>query len=798
MRVGRWRLSRVSQAMTVAVAALAAAMVIAAACVGLGLHREAEERAGHETQRLAVVLAEQTAQAVDSVNMVLSDLAHDDGLALFRTSEELRSLMGSADVHRDLRTRLAGLPQANRIAIVGADGRQVNSSWNWPAAAADVSDRDDFRAARDAGTDGPFIGEPVLSQEAGVWVVDVARRITAPDGGFLGMIVASIHLTYFSDFYAAIGLPDGMRVNVVRRDGMVLTSFPEDEGRVGHPLVALAEWRAAVAAGGGTYWTPGRMAGSPRLVYAQQVSRLPLVVTVGMTRTAIFAPWWRQIGLLTVATSCVLVCLGLLLRMLLQQFRRLEATEADLTGRNRELDAARAALDEKSCVLETTLANMDQGLMMVTAEGIVAVCNDRAIELLALPRALALRRPRFREILDHQWESGEFSGDPAMKVLLDRGGFIDRPQSYERRRPNGMVLEVRTVPLAGGGLVRTYTDITQRRIAEEQVRFAARHDALTGLPNRAAFAEWLDAAVARADLADQLHGVAVLYIDLDRFKQINDTLGHRAGDELLQHVARRMSGALRESDILARMGGDEFALLMPGLGGPEAATSVAHRLLDVVRRPYDLEEGQARIGVSIGIACAPEHGRTGDELLNNADLALYRAKNTGRDCTASMTRAPMASSRTSGFRGRTELRAAGPAAFARLPADLGHPQPAYRRHRGAGALAPPGEGLHLARQLHSACRAHRPHHSARPLGAGMRLPRGADLGESGAGFGERLAEPAAIAGPCRRGPRGARGHRVARRAPQAGGHREPAAGGGRRRHRHHDGAAGAGRRAGAR
>jgi diguanylate cyclase (GGDEF)-like protein len=640
MRFAPSGLSRASHAVTVVVVALGLGVLIAAACVALGLYREAHARAGQETHRLAVVLAEETAQALHSVDLVLSDLVREARLAQVATPAQFEALMSTSEVHRDLRARLVGLPQAHIIGVFSAEAKLLNSSWHWPPAAIDVSDRDYFQAARDGASEAPrdgaagtpIVGKPVRNRDSLAWVVNVARRVTAADGRFLGVVGVAVDLKYFAEFHSAIGLPDGMRVNVVRRDGVILTSFPGQDSLVGQRLLAGPEWSALVAAGGGAFWGPGRLEDDSRLVSVQPVSGLPLVVNVGISRGAIFAAWWQQLVLVGLATTCMLGCLGLLLRALVTQFRHLEATEADLTRRNRELDAARTALNEESRLLEMTLGNMDQGLMMVTADGMVPVCNDRAIELLGLPLDLVLTRPSFEAIVDHQREAGEFSLDGAdVQGVRDSGGIIDRPSAYERRRPNGTVLEVRSVPLPGGGMVRTYTDITERRRAEAQVRFAARHDALTGLANRSVFAERLEQAVTEAEANGTQRSLAVLHIDLDRFKQVNDTLGHRAGDELLRHVSRRMSGVLREADTFARMGGDEFALLMPDLPGPEVALAVAERLLRAVRQPFTLADGQARIGVSIGIACHPEHGRTGDELLNNADLALYRAKANGRD-----------------------------------------------------------------------------------------------------------------------------------------------------------------------
>ena len=197
---------------------------------------------------------------------------------------------------------------------------------------------------------------------------------------------------------------------------------------------------------------------------------------------------------------------------------------------------------------------------------------------------------------------------------------------YERRRPNGCVIEVHSTLLPGGGFVRTYTDITARRSAEERVRFIAHHDFLTELASRAVFHERLRAATTEAD-----RPFAVLCLDLDRFKAVNDTLGHGAGDRLLVEVAARMRASVREADLVARMGGDEFAILQMLPDQEAQPAALAERLLAMVSAPYDIGGRSVGIGVSIGIALYPDDAMTSDALLRQADIALYRAKSNGRN-----------------------------------------------------------------------------------------------------------------------------------------------------------------------
>ncbi|HWL03970.1 MAG TPA: EAL domain-containing protein [Xanthobacteraceae bacterium] len=171
-------------------------------------------------------------------------------------------------------------------------------------------------------------------------------------------------------------------------------------------------------------------------------------------------------------------------------------------------------------------------------------------------------------------------------------------------------------------------DVTDRRQAEARIAHMAHHDALTGLPNRVLFRERLDEALSRVRRHSEM--LAVLCLDLDHFKSVNDTLGHPIGDLLLKAVARRLETCLREVDIVARLGGDEFAIIQSTGKGPQEASRLASRLVEEVSKPYDLDGHQVVIGVSIGIATAPSDGNTPDILLKNADMALYRAKADGR------------------------------------------------------------------------------------------------------------------------------------------------------------------------
>jgi len=307
------------------------------------------------------------------------------------------------------------------------------------------------------------------------------------------------------------------------------------------------------------------------------------------------------------------------------------STHVDITMlklQQEELRAAERKASTTNALLEATLERMQQGVMMVNSDRIVEVCNKRAIELLGLPESLMNSKPSFEAVLAYQWSTNEFRHtSDSLKDFIKAGGITDQPQCYDRKRPDGRVIEVQSVPIAGGGVLRTYTDITERRRVEERIRHVARHDSLTSLANRDVFLEHLAEAFRTPD-APTSAPFAVHYIDLDRFKPINDCHGHGVGDKVLTIVAERMRCAARGKDVVARMGGDEFAILQYDVGHLDAALGLAARVLASISEPMEVESLRLQVGASIGIARFPGPATDVDSLLRNADAAMYAAKSS--------------------------------------------------------------------------------------------------------------------------------------------------------------------------
>ena len=590
--------------------------LLAAGIVGIvHLHRSTIANTEAENHRLALVFAEQTTRAFQAADLVLQGITDHIAAAAIDDVASLKHIMGGSEAHDAMVSRLADLPQIEAFTIMDATGRVVSGSRPGPVPAESYADREYFQHVASMTDTGPHISAPVISRYSHRQAVFLIRRITSHNGVFLGLVMASVRLSYFQSFFDHLGLQDGVEVTILRRDGTELIHYPALDLPTGTKMPLQSPWHQMVSAGGGHYETPGVFDSvGPRFVAVQPVAMYPLVVDVLRVRSSALAHWRLRAvvtGVIMLLAGCGLV---LLLRALKQQIGVIER-QYDA------LHASEARVAEQSAVLDTTLENMNQGLMMIDASGAIAVCNRRAMELLDLPAAMMATRPKLTEVVDFQRRRGDFSWLEADEVVSNRS-------SYERRLASGVCIEVRTVGLEHGGFVRTFTDITARVTAEEMLARSASQDQLTGLANRDGFYNRLEMALAAARAAGE--ELVVMCLDLDQFKAVNDTLGHEAGDRLLAIAAQRMRGIARHGDILARLGGDEFAivLLASNLAG---AQQMSQRLLEAIRAPYPLGEEAVRVGVSIGMAGYPDDGGTAEQLLRNADVALYKAKAAGRN-----------------------------------------------------------------------------------------------------------------------------------------------------------------------
>ena len=503
-----------------------------------------------------------------------------------------------------------------QVAIIDADGMmRASNAGPQPAPLVDLSDREHFRAHLHSTGDKLFISKPVIGRVSGKWSVQFTRRFLNSDKSFGGVVVASLDPEHLTKFYDKIDFGSSVSISLLGDDGVIRSSGGSAGGyKLGQDLSDTEMFKRLQAGTNVTFEDNGFAEGGAQVVTLRKVRGNPLWVSVSSNKAEIYKDSAAALKLnATIASVLTLIILAAMERIL--------KTEAK----------ARLKAEQ----LQLTLENMSQGIMLVTRDLQIPIINGRCGELLDLPDEFIKHPPRFDQLVDYQTQHGKFRH----AATSNGREFFENPAKTnvsgqlavcERLMPNGTVIEVRSGHLPDGSFVQTFTDITKRWEAEAHVARLAAEDPLTGLPNRRVFRSTLDQMTRLAHPAvrdAQNKGeFAVLFLDLDRFKVINDTLGHRIGDLLLQEVAKRLKLALRATDILARLGGDEFAIVVPSFITRSTIEVLANGLIVAVGQPYEIDGYRIRSSISIGIAVGPQDGETVDDLLMAADLALYSVK----------------------------------------------------------------------------------------------------------------------------------------------------------------------------
>ena len=333
-------------------------------------------------------------------------------------------------------------------------------------------------------------------------------------------------------------------------------------------------------------------------------------------------------------------------RMLDRALDELERANIDVRAKNAELEEANEQLRRKqeefrevevelrtqNYRFDLALTNMPHGLCMFDDEHRLIVCNRTYQLMYRLPDTLTRPGTSLRAMLEYRIAHNTAGlGDP-QHLLVDALDDARKsgPYDYTRELMDGRVIAISQRSMAGGGLVCIHMDITEQRRADAQIAHLARHDLLTDLPNRVLLREEMDGALSR--IPRHTESCALLMLDIDRFKAVNEALGHPAGDELLREAARRLRACMHPEGVIARLGSDEFAVLLRDGNHPQDAIAAAKQIIAVLAEPLAVGGQQVMPSASIGIAVAPADGVETDQLLKNADLALCRAKADGGGC----------------------------------------------------------------------------------------------------------------------------------------------------------------------
>ncbi len=577
------------------------------------LRATARDESNRNVQNLAHAFAEEVRSTVTSIDLSLSQLR----LSWLRNPDQFRAIVN------ELNTHLQGHLLVNMI-VTDARGIAVFSSVGDVSRRIDLSDRAHVRAQLDAGgSDRLVIGQPLKGRVSGLWSVQFTRPIYREDGSLAGVIIAAVAPSYFSRFYDTIDLGENASIALVRSGGIVVArttrgEVTRDSGRTlsGAPYIpGSGPW--------GTFHRVSRMDGIERYYGWRTLPEYGLVVTVGQAVADAQARYAGQRSLL-VATGCAV-------SLLLVLGGWVAFTAADS---RRHAVAALAAAEAR---WKLALNAAGEGVWDYSfASGMITLSPSAQGIIDASGSLLAFDRDAFRAMAHPEDVDAVLSG-------LDEhlgGATAHYMGQYRTRLGNGnwrwILARGRVVERAPGGrplrIVGTVADIDARKLQEDEIRHQAHHDMLTGLPNRLLFGDRLRQALLTAQR--EQHKLAVIFFDLDKFKPVNDTYGHAVGDLLLQQVATRVRGALRASDTLARIGGDEFVVLLPRIAAALDARHVAEEILAALNRPFALDAATMHISGSLGVAVYPDAGLDAEALLHHADQAMYDAKIGGRGCVA--------------------------------------------------------------------------------------------------------------------------------------------------------------------
>jgi diguanylate cyclase (GGDEF)-like protein len=589
---------------------LLSVMMIALVWAGVAFHLEVEN---NDAEAAAVQNSANLARAFEEhLSRSLNEI--DRSLKIIRSNYLLAPT--AFDLKRWLSISRIFDKNTLQVAIISSDGfikqSNINSS---TSVGTDLRDREHFRRFVNASSDDLFISKPVIGRTTGKWSVQLARRINNSDGSFAGVVDASLDPNYLSRFYNSVDVGNDGYIRIVGFDGVIRAVGGHSTDALGTDLSKAALFGHYSKQESGWYYTDSSFTDRlHRLVTYRTVKGFPLIVTIGLSTTELFSGVYdkqRWYNLIAIALTLVILVVngfsvrGRLLREKMAQALRLQ---------NLRFNAL--------------LADMPLGVCMFDETGCLAISNDRYFQMYHLPTDRIAPGTPLHEIVRQKKAGGVVLGD-VEAFCEDLAGQLDQGLLVRglAHLDDGRIISSLSQPMEDGGWVSIHEDITERKRAEERIAYMAHHDPLTGLLNRARFVAQLQERLASVAEGTQL---TVLFLDLDHFKYVNDTLGHWVGDELLKVVADRLRGCVGDTDVIARLGGDEFAIIHTEVEGRADAFRLADGICAAIKAPYDIGGLQATVDVSIGIARAPKDSIRSAELMKRADVALYRAKGDGR------------------------------------------------------------------------------------------------------------------------------------------------------------------------
>jgi diguanylate cyclase (GGDEF)-like protein/PAS domain S-box-containing protein len=599
--------------------------LIAGTLVALMLYEsrgQHEERAVVTAQNLSHLLEQDLAGSFDKIALTL--LAIVDEATRLRSNGNLDASVLNAFIAR----QTSRLPELSDMRSADAQGNLRYGTGLSPDTLINVADREFFIRLRDHADAGLVVSKPIVSRTNGKWQIVLARRMNQSDGSFAGIVGAMIELDKITAKFSTLNIGRHGVINLRDHEQAVVARYSpiesDDGPLIGQKIISRQlEEQLRIAPEAGIYRAISPLDHLERAFSYRKLPSYPFYIFVGLSTDDYLGEWWREVaknGILMAVFALVTLWFS---RRMVGSWKRREA----------DLDLIKQQEQKFRILLESS----PSPLVIVDATGLIALVNRQVVALFG-------------------YEPEELVGQP-IEVLLPqryhgrhidlRQGYTQAPQVREMGKDRllwAVTKLGREVPInvslspihteQGLMVAASIRDISERKAAEEQIELLAYHDALTGLPNRRLLLDRLHQALAASARSD--HYGALLFIDLDNFKTLNDTLGHDKGDLLLQQVAQRLATCVREGDTVARLGGDEFVAMLEGLSEnhEEAAArteTVGEKILASLNQPYLLAGYEIRSTPSIGVTLFCGRQTSIDDMLKQADLAMYQAKSAGRN-----------------------------------------------------------------------------------------------------------------------------------------------------------------------
>ena len=565
--------------------------------------------ADRELQTLGHMLQRHVLDTVGRIDVALSAVASD---------YPRWASLPAGEANRQLAIWLQRIPDSQSLRIADADGRFIFDAGGVPPTAT-VADRPYRLRLKSDPAAGLVLSEPIFARVTHNWVITLSRRLAAAEGVFVGHVQAAINARQFGQLFRRVLGEELDFVAILDADMRLIATHHGDQAKLGQPLVlpALSAFLARGDAEGAQLAVLPDDGVERRFVF-RRVGNLPLVIVVGRASSDILAQWRIKAGVYALCLSLLLIALLALLRVWSRNYRQAWRLAAEMEAAYRDSEQrARTLLDS---IPDPAWLRDCNGRFLAVNEAYLPLCGKAREQVVGF-------------LLEDVWSSRQAAIFRYQDYeVLTAGGRVEVAGKLRHADGSERYYEYVRSPLRDArgetiGVAGFARDVTERKAAEERVRYLAEFDALTGLPNLSQ----LPAHLVRLLASRPASYPALLCLDLDHFKNINDSLGHSIGDRVLQALAARIREVLAADDLLVRQGGDELIILAADRGGVSALAQMAQQLLEVASLPVCIEDRELRLSMSVGMALCPHDGKDIETLLKNADAALHGAKAAGRN-----------------------------------------------------------------------------------------------------------------------------------------------------------------------